>query len=318
MPTDSLTTRADTEALMPEEVSREIIAGMPAQSIALTRMRKARMSRKQSRMPVLSALAQAYWVDGDTGLKQTTKQSWANKYLVAEELAAILPIPQAVLDDTDYPLWDEVRPSLVEAAGALVDSAVLFGVGKPASWPVAIVPGAAAAGNSVTRGVVAGRNLAGDLNAVMRMVAADGHPITGFAADALLEFDLQGLVDAQGRPIFTSTLQEGAANRGLYGRPFTYLNNGAWDSTQADAIAGDWNSAIVAIRQDITFTVHTEGVISDAAGNVVLNLMQQDSAAMRMVMRVAYQVANPINRRAAVEADRFPFGVLRPAGFVGA
>ncbi len=207
MPFDSLTNRADAEALMPEEVSRDLLGALPEQSLLLQRVRRVPMSRKQTRMPVLSALAQAYFVDGDTGLKQTTRTAWANRFLVAEELAAIVPVPQAVLDDADFDIFAAVRPQLVEAAGALVDAAALFGLNKPASWPGAIVPTAAAAGNSVTRGAVAGRNLAGDVNAVMRTIAADGHPITWFVADALLEFDLQVLNDANGRPIFVQTLQ---------------------------------------------------------------------------------------------------------------
>lgn len=318
MAVNDLVTRADAQQLMPEEVSRDIIKALPQSSLAMSRFRTLPMSRKQTRMPVLSSLAQAYFVSGDTGLKQTTKEAWAGKILEAEEIAVIVPIPQAVLDDTEYDLFEEIKPDLIEAAGALIDAAVLFGTSKPTSWGPAIVPGAAAAGNTVTRGAVAGRNLAGDVNAVMRTVASDGHPITGFAADSLLEYDLQGLTDADGRPVFTTNLQEGAAGKGLYGRPFTYLNNGAWNSTQADLIAGDWSQAILGMRQDITFSVHTDGVISDAAGVVVLNLMQQDSAALRMVMRVGYQVANPINRRGVADAARFPFGALRPVGFVGA
>lgn len=317
MPTyDSLVSRTDAGPLIPEEVIGQIIREMPQASLALTRMRRVRMARGQARMPVLTALAQAYFVGGDTGLKQTTKEAWANKTLVAEEIAAIVPVPQAVIDDVDFDLWDQVRPDLVEAAGQLIDLAVLFGVGKPVTWGTAVVPGAAAAGNEVVRGAVVGRNLAGDANALMRLVAADGFPITGFAADALLEFDLQGLNDDQGRPVFVQTLQEGAAGKGLYGRPFAYLNNGGWDPTEADLIAGAWDRAVIAVRQDITFTVHNEGVISDDAGAVILNLMQQDSAALRMVLRVAYQVANPVTRRQAVEANRFPFGVLRPTGYV--
>lgn len=318
MAVDNLLNRADAEATMPEEVSRELMGALPTTSIALQRLRRVTMSRKQTRMPVLSALAQAYFVDGDTGLKQTTKAAWANKYLVAEEIAVIVPIPNAVLDDSDYPLWDEVRPMLTEAAGALLDGAILFGVAKPASWPTAIVPAAAAAGNSVTRGAVVGRDIAGDLNAVARLVAADGFAVNGYAADALLEYDLQGLRDSTGRPIFTSTLQDSARGAGLFGRPFSYLDNGAWDATQAEAIAGDWTRALIGVRQDITYTIHTDGVISDEDGNVILNLMQQDSAAMRMVMRVAYQVANPVTRRTTVEANRYPFGVVRPIGYVGA
>ena len=110
MPYNSLIDRTDVGALIPEDVSRTIIQGLPAASVALTSFRRATMSRAQQRLPVLSVLPVAYWVDGDTGLKQTTEQNWANKYLDARELAVIVPIPQAVLDDVDFDIWGEVRP----------------------------------------------------------------------------------------------------------------------------------------------------------------------------------------------------------------
>lgn len=106
----SVIDRSDVGALIPEDVSRTIIQGLPASSVALTSFRRATMSRAQQRLPVLSVLPVAYWVDGDTGLKQTTEQNWANKYLDARELAVIVPIPQAVLDDADFDIWGEVRP----------------------------------------------------------------------------------------------------------------------------------------------------------------------------------------------------------------
>ena len=321
MAVTDLISRADAQQLMPEDVARDIIKGAPQSSLALTRMRRVNMSRKVQRQPVLSALSQAYFVNGDTGLKQTTKNAWAGKELVAEEVAAIIPVPIAVLEDSDYDLWAEVKPDLIEAAGQLIDQAVLFGIGRPSTWAEGIVPASAAAGNTVVRGAVTTGNQTGldsDVIRTMRLVAADGHPVTGFAADALMEYDLLGLRDTQGRPVFTSSLQDGASGAGLYGRPFSYLNNGGWVPAQADLIAGDWSQAIIGIRQDITWSIHTEGVISDASGNVVLNLMQQDSAALRMVMRLGFQVANPISRRSAAvaAANRYPFATLRPAGFV--
>ncbi len=317
MAVTDLITRADIETLMPDEQVREIIKEVPAASMALTRMKRVTMSKKVSRQPVMSALAQAYFVNGDTGLAQTTKNAWAGRELVAEPISAIIPIPKAVLADSDYDLWEETKPDLIAAAGQLIDLAVLFGVGRPSTWAEGIVPAAAAAGNSVTRGAVAGDDISLDVLRAMRMVAADGHPVNGFAGDALLEYDLLGLRDDSGRPIFQSTLQDGGAGAGLYARPFTYLNNGAWVPGQADLIAGDWSQAVLGIRQDITWSIHTEGVISDSAGAVVLNLMQQESAALKLNMRVAFQVANPLTRRAAATAaaNRYPFAVLRPAGF---
>lgn len=312
MPTyNSLTGRTDAQATMPEDVAKEIIRGAAQKSVVMSMFRRVPMSRAQQRQPVLSALAQAYWVSGDTGLKQTTKEAWANQYLNAEEIAVIVPVPQAVLDDSDYDLFEEMKPDIEEAVGQALDLAALFGINKPSSWPTAIVPGAVAAGNSLTKGSVSGQDIAGDLNAIMKLVAADGLPVTGFAADALLEYDLQGLRDSQGRPIFVQDLTSAAGNR-LYGRPFTYLNNGGWDATQAVALAGDMSKAILGVRQDITYSVHTEGVITDGSGAVVLNLMQQDSAALRLVCRFGFQVANPITRRNTNSATRYPFAALTP------
>lgn len=82
-------------------------------------------------MPVLDMLPIAYFVNGDTGQKKTTKQAWDKKFITAEEIAVIVPIPEAVLDDSEYDIWGEVKPRVTEAFGKVIDSAVLFGENKP-------------------------------------------------------------------------------------------------------------------------------------------------------------------------------------------
>jgi hypothetical protein len=62
-------------------------------------------------------------------------------------------------------------------------------------------------------------------------------------------------------------------------------------------------------------------VISDDSGNVVYNLMQQDAQAMRLTMRLAYAVANPVTimkRNATIDGAgatelRWPFGAIATA-----
>jgi HK97 family phage major capsid protein len=98
----------------------------------------------------------------------------------------------------------------------------------------------------------------------------------------------------------------------LYGRQLNEVLNGGWVPADAALITGDWSKAIVGIRQDITFRIFTEGVISDDDGVVILNLMQQDSVAMRAVMRIGWALANPINPLHDDDATRSYFGVLTP------
>ena len=126
MPFNNVISRNDAAALIPPEVSAEIIKSLAATNPLLTMARRLpNMSRATRTMPVMSALATAYFVNGDTGLKQTTELNWAGVNIHAEELAAIVPIPEAVLDDADYDIWGEVRPAIEEALGVAIAQAAI-------------------------------------------------------------------------------------------------------------------------------------------------------------------------------------------------
>jgi Phage capsid family len=301
------------------------------------------MSRMQQRLPVVSALPSAYWVSGDTGLKQTTAVQWANKWLIAEELAVIVPIPEKLLDDVDYDLWDEIKPLLEESIAIALDEAVFFGVGKPASWPTAVVTAAIAAGNSVVRGTSA-VDVADDLNNVMTTVEVDGFAPSGWWMRPQFKSTLRGLRDAQKDFLF---LPEGPANTGVsnnnalaisrsgsradggiragmvYGEPayVSYAGLSGFNTattgqaTQVEAITGDFTQGILGVRQDLTFKMLDQSVIQDNTGAIIYNLAQQDLVAMRVVCRYAFQVPNPVSRIRPTEGQRYPFGVLlQPVG----
>lgn len=312
---NAITDRTDAAALIPEETTNEIMQDMPRASAALSLFRQVRMSRKQQRVPVLSVLPTAYFVNGDTGLKQTSEQNWENKFLNAEELAVIVPVPEAVLDDAEFDMWGEIKPRVVEALGAAIDGAVFFAVNKPASWPDSVVAGAAAAGNTFTRGSVAEQPLDLDINALMTLVEDDGYDVNGFAARKAIKGALRGLRTDDGALIFQPSLQAGTPSS-LYGENIAYSQNGAWSNAQADLVTGDFTQAIIAMRQDVTYKVLDQAIIQDNTGAIIYNLAQQDMIALRVVMRVAYQVPNPVNRQQPTAGSRFPFGVMRPIGFV--
>ncbi|MCT1363315.1 phage major capsid protein [Microbacterium sp. p3-SID131] len=301
-------TRDDT--LVPEPIANEIIQELPSASVLLNRARNVRMSSKTSKQPVLSALPDAYWVNGDNGLKQTTKAEWENLTIVAEELAALIVVPDAVIDDSSIPIWSEVRPLLVEAIGRKVDEAGLFGVDKPTSWPTAVVPGAIAAGNVVEAGT--GVDLAQDVASLGKALAKDGFAANGFASEPGMNWELVGLRNEQGTPIYTPSLASGAPST-LYGYPLNEVTNGAWDSEEARLLAADFRKFVVGIRQDITFNISDSAVITDSAGKVIVNAYQQDSKIMRVVFRVGFQVANPLTRVNGTAATRYPAAVLTPA-----
>jgi HK97 family phage major capsid protein len=308
----------DADPLVPEPLSLEIIQELPTQSAALSLCRRAQMSTKTQRLPVLDVLPTAYWVGGDTGLKQTTQQEWKNVFLVAEELAVLVPIPKSYLDDAGVPLWNEIRPRLVEALGKKIDEAVFWGTSKPSTWGPAIFPQAYSVGNVVTDGT--GDDFGQDVAALGELMSLTGYTVNGFAGRPGLNWRLIGIRSAEGIPIFSANTIAGnnpASGGSLYGYPISMPNNGSWDATKAQLLGGDFSKALIAVRQDITFDMFDQGVISDDSGAVVLNLMQQDAVAIRLVMRLAYVTANPVT---VMEPDkaitaRFPFGVVTSSGY---
>lgn len=306
---NSLVSRdSSDDPLVPTPVSDQIIEEMPTQSFILQRAGQVRMSTKSQRQPVLDVLPMAYWVNGDTGMKQTSAVDWRNVTLVAEELAVIVPIPEAYLDDAQVPLWDEIRPRIVEALGAKIDAAAIFGIDKPASWPAAIYPSLVAAGNTVRAGT--GADFGVDVASLGELIAEDGFAINGFASRPGLKWKLVGLRSSQGIPIYQPDMQNGGGGN-LYGYPLSEVVNGSWDADEAELIAGDWTKAIIGMRQDITYKMFDQGVISDGNGAVVLNLMQQDSVALRVTMRVAYATSNPVTTLNADSDTRYPFGAVQ-------
>jgi HK97 family phage major capsid protein len=312
---DSLINRTKAEALIPEEISREIIQEVPMQSaIMRTARRLPPISRQKLRMPVLSGLITAYFLDGDTGRKQTSELQWQNKFIEAAELAVLVPIPEAVLDDSEYDIWGEVRPRIVEAFGRAFDQAVMYGTNAPSLWPTNLLTAATAAGHAITLG--SGSDIYEDImgmDGVLAKVEEDGYLVTGHIAALQLRARLRGLRDTAGNPIFVYNAQAATAYE-LDGVPLDFPRNGSVDASQAMLISGDWNQLVYAMRQDITYKVLDQAVIQDNTGAIVYNLAQQDMVALRAVMRLGWQLPNPVNNVNTDSATRYPFSVLLPAG----
>lgn len=312
--------RNNLSGLIPEPISREIMQGAIAESAVLHMGRRLpNMSSKTQTINVLDALPTAYWVNGEptetdnkASLKKTTSMAWDKKKIVAEEIAVIVPIPEAALDDANYDIWGEVQPRLREAFGKVIDSAVLFGVNKPATWRNGLVPSAISAGNNVAATTDVFKDIMGE-GGVIAKVEEDGFIPNGAMAAIQMRAKLRGLVDSNGQPIFKTDMQ-GNTRYALDGMDMYFPNNGAYDPATALMVVGDWSQMVYAIRQDMTFKIFTEGVIQDPAnGDIKYNLMQNDMVALRAVMRLGWEIANPINAYNAGIENPFPFSVYQPA-----
>ena len=294
----NITNRADAEAIIREQVVSNIFQDAPKHSVFLSMAKKLpNMTSNQTRMRVLDFLPTAYWVNGDTGMKQTTRQAWDNVFINAGELAVIVPISDAVLSDAEFDIFGEVTPRVMEAIGQKVDAAVIFGDNRPAEWELDIISRARQAGNNVSPAT--GKDyydlILGE-NGVFAKVEDDGYGVTGALAPMNFKSKLRGLRDTTGQPIFKSNMQD-VARYSLDGAPITFPENGAFYANIAQLVVGDFSQAVYSIRQDITVKILDQGVIQDPdTKEIIYNLSQQDMTALRIVFRMGWALPNPATR----------------------
>lgn len=314
---NDILSRTDSGALVPEEVSNAMLGRVRGEvSAALQLFRRVPVARTQVRFPILSALPIAYWVNGDTGLKQTTDLAWTNKYLNIEEIAVIVPLPENVVMDLEgagVDIWGEIRPDIEDAIGNTFDTAVFFGTNAPASFPTNVNAASVAAGNTATIGTAtqAQGGIQDDLDAVIGLVEDDGFDPTGIVAKRSIKGLLRRARTTQGQRL------EGVnADYTEYeGLTISYPARGLWPTAAGTvrAFVGDFSEFVAGVRQDISFKVFDTGVIQDNTGAIVYNLLQQDMVAVRFTFRAGWQVSNRINLDQPVEANRYPVGRLLAA-----
>ena len=295
--------RTDVDRLIETQVANEIFEGVIKESKALSMFKRLpNMTSDKTKLRVLDSLPIAYFVDEtkDNGRKNITKMAWDKKYINAAEIAVIVPIKENILNDASIDIWGEVRPRIVEAFGKKIDNAMFNGIEKPSDWREGLIPSIIAAGAEVSES----GNLYSDINDTMVKVEESGYNVTGLLGGVGLKGKFRMLTDSTGQPIKGTEID---------GLPKAFLDNGAWDKTKSTLIAGDFTQAVYSIRQDITYKVLTEAVIQDPSdGSILYNLAQDDMVALRVVMRLGWEIPNPVNALNETET-RFPFANLKPA-----
>lgn len=299
----ALISRSDIIEATPNLVD-EIFQGVVQGSQILPLMTELpKMSKSKEKLAVLNSLPEAYFVSGDTGLKGTTKMAWENKYIYAEELAVVVPIPINVLEDSDYDIIAEAKPRIIEAIYKKVDKAIITGEGKPATWREGLLPSVVNAGNNVAYSAT--DSMYTKISKAMGKVEEDGFDVTGIAGGIQLKQAFRdGFVDSTGQPLANSEVTE---------LPRAFVKNGAWDNTIAQFIVGDFKQAVYAFRSDIEFKLFDSGVITDSLGNIIYNLLQQDMVALRVTLRLGWELPNPINVTNDDNTTRLPFAFVEPS-----
>lgn len=298
-------TRTDVDTLIETQVANEIFEGTIRNSKALSMFRRLpNATSDKTKLRVLDTLPIAYFVDetSNNGRKNITKMAWDKKFINIAELAVIVPIKENLLNDASIDVWAQVRPRIEEAFGRKIDDAMFFGVGKPTEWRAGLVPSIISVGAEVTE---SGDGLYTDINNAMVKVEESGYNVNGILGGVGLKGKFRMMLDTTGQPLNTTEI--GSIKR-------EFMDNGVWDKDTSTLITGDFNQAVYQMRQDITYKLLDQAVIQDPdTGEIMYNLAQEDMVALRVVMRLGWEIPNPVNAENETET-RFPFASLKPEG----
>lgn len=271
--------RKEAEALFDITLSNELITSLPRHSMAMSELPVIPMGNKVSRIPVLSALPTARFLSAEQEPKPQTDIAWDQVLLTAEEIAVIVPIDETVLEDAKADVMGRATQLILQEFGRVLDAAVFFGAGAPASYPQGGIFAKA-------RKTVTATDLpSDDFNNAFGIVEEIDQEVNAVFATRTMKARLRGQKSNMGVPIYIPT--EGNPNVGsIYGVPTAFPLG--WDKTKAEAIVMHKETAVLGVRSDIKTKILTEASLTGFG-----NLAERDSVAIRAVMRVGFAIANP-------------------------
>lgn len=295
--------RAEVATLIQEAYADVLLNNAVEASTALAAFPTVNMGTKTTHLPVLATLPEAGWVSesatADEGVKPQSQVTWADRTLVAEEIAVIIPVHENVIDDATVAVLTEIASLGGQAIGKKLDQAIFFGVDKPASWVSDdLLSAAVSASQDVT--VVAGdaneSDIVGAVNQASEKLATAGYAPDTMVASLAMRYQVANLRNADGTLVFRDESFSGYR---------TFFNrNGAWAPESAVALVCDSSRVRIGVRQDISVKLLDQATVG------TINLAERDMVAIRLKARYAYVLGTGAT---SVGANKVPVGAVLPA-----
>lgn len=278
----------DFSGIIPTTTATEILSVVQQESAVLTLGTRVPMPSGVTEMPVQTGVPVAGWVAQPGGRKPFTDLTVTMVNMKAEEIAAVVAIPQSYLDDAAVNLWNFVRPQIASAIALALDNAVLFGINAPASFPAG---GITSAAYCQTASGGANDDAATIVNDAMGLVEGEGLNVTGHVSDIKNQAVLRNIRDSTGAFLLGPTAAQSSGLQSLWGYPIM------WDQFPAgeteDFITGHWPALQIGVRQDITYAISDQAVVADGAGKVLISAFQDNTVVMKAHARFGMIVVKP-------------------------
>ena len=272
----------NADLILPRGVAAEFAALIEEQSVAMQLGRTIRMTTAMASVPMIAFMPTARWVTpAYGGRKPIGEVRWTAKEIRAEEVAVVIPLPRAFIDDMraggGFDVQGQTERAMATAVSHAIDQAILFGEDAPASFP--------AGGVMAFADTVSGDNPLDAISNGFESVETKGIVPDGVGAGAAIGTALRAAYTEAG------ALPGQAPSPTLWGVPVR--QSMVFQGADADAIIGGWQYLAVAIREDFTYGLSDDGVLIDDSGNVVASAFQDNLRLVKLYARIGCAIGQP-------------------------
>jgi len=239
-------------------------------SVAQRLARKQPLSFRGVEVPVVTGRPTASWVaEGDT--KPASTQTMSLKTMTPKKLVTLIPVSQEVVRANPGGFMTLIRDSVADAFAAAFDSAAFHGTNTPFDDYLDETGFAAEIGaHDADEGGVHQ-----DLVTALDLLVTAGKRLTGWALDDVMEPNILGSVDANGRPLYIDLITNDTAvapgDAMQPPREGRLLRRPSWmsdtvataDKSTVIGYGGDWSQAAWGVvGSGIEWAVSTETAVT--------------------------------------------------------
>lgn len=256
---------------LPKEVSDVIIQGAIAQSAVMKLAQRIYLPGRGLAIPVITGDPTVSIVN-EACEKPVSNSTFSTKNMVPKKFAVIETFSKELVRD---------MPALYDALINRLPGAIAKAVDYQAFTQSALT-GFDSLVNAQT--ISTGSNFAEKLQNGIKAIATDGYRMTGIAASALAEAEIQTAVNGLGMPLFIENIQDGKLGR-IYGADVVPC------AAISGCIAGDWSKAYYGIVDGINIDFSDTATLNDGNSGLI-HLWQRNMVAARIECEVSFVIAD--------------------------
>lgn len=282
---DNVTMYEHKDGTIPEKYNTLILKEVMEGSKVMQLAKYEEMDSKEKKFEYFAKGPGAYWV-GEGEKIQTSKPQWMQATMVAKKLGVIVPCSREFLHYKMSDFFEKMKPKIAEAFYRKFDAAAILNVENP--FPQSLEESALAAGNLVSGGISYDNIL--EMEDVLNN---EDYDVNAFISTKKNRSTLRNVHKIE-NGVIVESLYDRSANT-IDGYPVADLK----DLAKGNLYAGDFDYMYYGIPFGMSYKIDESAQLSTLtnADGTPVNLFEQELAALRVTMDVAFMIDQNIQFR---------------------